>query len=372
MTAPLRVMYDISPQTLGGTERFLSRLLTRLDRRRFEPVVVSRRDGPPLQMIRSAGITTCVVPAFDSKRGVQQVGELLRRQRIGLTQSNYYSFTLALASSAGGVPHIWRPGGHVSWGSGIRSGRDARVALEMMDLLSAMIVCNSAFVAAQFRSRLRTPARVIPNGIALAPTSATSSSRSRRLPAGGRFRIGMVAHLTPQKRHGDFVRAAHRVAAKHDDVEFVIYGRPVSAPGSRVYASSMRHAARELSRNGRFTFSAFEPSDGNAFPDLDVLVLPSVGESFSNALLEGMAAGLPVIAARSGGNPEIVVHGSTGLLVEPKRSRALADAMMALISNPLRMRSMGRAGRARIRKEFSLGVCVRRYQRAYTQVVAGR
>jgi glycosyltransferase involved in cell wall biosynthesis len=361
MSMPVRVLYDLSPHTLGGTEQFLSRFLPGLDPRLFDPVVVSRRDGPPLQMIRSLGIPTVVVPAFDSKSGVRQVAELIRARRVALTQSNYYSFTLALAASVAGTPHIWRPGGHVSWGSGIRTARDARLALEMMGLLSTAVVCNSRFVADQFADRLATRPQVIPNGVHMRPPLPRRSA--------GRFRVGMVAHLTPQKRHRDFVRAATHVASMRDDVEFVIYGRPVSAPGSRVYGSQIRHAARTLSRERRFTFSDFLPSGNDPLRDLDLLVLPSIGESFSNAVLEGMAAGVPVIASRSGGNPEMVEHGTTGLLVPPRQSRLLADAVLELLADPARMRSMGRAGRARAQRRFSIDVCVRRYERAYARVI---
>jgi len=361
MSAPVRVLYDLSPQSLGGTEQFLSRFLRRLDRRRFDPVVVSRRDGPPLQTIRSMGIMTFVVPSYDSKAGVRRVAELIRGERIALAQSNYYSFTLALAAGVANVPHVWRPGGHVCWGSGIRSNRDARIAVEMMGLLSTAILCNSKFVADQFQDGPSTRAQVIPNGIQLRPRIA------RRSP--GPFRIGMIAHLTPQKRHHDFVRAARHVARERDDVQFAIYGREISSPESRAYGGEIRRAARALSRGGRFVLSAFAPAEDRALRDLDLLVLPSIGESFSNALLEGMAAGLPVIAANSGGNPELVEHGTTGLLVPPKRYRALADAMLELLADPVRMRAMGRAGRARARKEFSIDACVRQYQRAYARVM---
>jgi glycosyltransferase involved in cell wall biosynthesis len=77
-----------------------------------------------------------------------------------------------------------------------------------------------------------------------------------------------------------------------------------------------------------------------------------------------------VIAANSGGNPELVEHGTTGLLVPPKRYRALADAILDLLADPGRMRAMGTAGRTRARKEFSIDGCVRQYERAYVRVIA--
>jgi glycosyltransferase involved in cell wall biosynthesis len=362
VSAPIRVLYDISPVTLGGTERFLGRFLSRLDRRRFAPMVVAKRDGPPLQLIRSLGVPVFVVPSYDAAPGVRRVADIIHRNRIRLAQSNYYSFTLGMAASLAGIPHVWRPGGHVSHGSGVRSARDAQLALEMMRLLSTTILCNSRFVAGQFLRDGGVPVHVIPNGI-----SPRSWERQRR---SNLFRIGMVAHLTPQKRHVDFIRAARRVVAVRDDVAFVIYGRPVSGPESRLYGAGLRREARDLMRHAHLTISAFAPGDDQLSTDLDILVLPSIGESFSNAVLEGMAAGQAIIAARSGGNPELVAEGATGVLVPPRRPRALADAMLHLVGHPSHMRAMGRAGRARVRRHFAIETCVARYQDVYAGLVA--
>ena len=301
-----------------------------------------------------------VLPEYDSPSGVRRLADLMRALNVRLAQSNYYSFTLALAASHAGVPHVWRPGGHVRWGSGVRSPRDARLAVEMMQLLSAAILCNSRFVARQFAKRHATLS-VIPNGI--------SVDQSPRRAQPGPFRIGMVAHLTRQKRHHDFVSAAKQVAAARPDVQFAIHGQVVSDAESRSYAKQVRRAAQPLMTAGRFAISAFEPRRDASPPDLDLVVLPSIGESFSNALLEAMASGLPVIATRSGGNVEIVAHRRTGLLIPPQDPRALADAILSLLKRPALMRAMGRAGRAHVRRHFAIDKCVARYERVYTRLL---
>ena len=358
----VNVLYDISPRTLGGTERFLSRFLGCLDRDRFAPTVVSGCDGPPLQLLRAQDVPTVVIGDFESDAGVQRLAALMRARNIRLAQSNYYSFTVALAARAAGVRHIWRPGGHVAWGSGLRSAHDARVAVEMMQLLSTAILCNSRYVAAQFGRRPLPSVVVIHNGITM------MSRRRRRRP--GPFRIGMVAHLTPQKRHHHFLHAAERVADAREDVQFRIHGRPLPDPVSRTYAAEVRRAAARLIRSGRLTLAAFAPGEDPVADDLDVVVLPSIGESFSNALLEAMASGLPVIAARSGGNPELVEDRKTGLLVAPEEPRALADAMLTLVDCPALAQAMGSAARARVRRHFSLESCVARYEEVYRRVLA--
>lgn len=98
---------------------------------------------------------------------------------------------------------------------------------------------------------------------------------------------------------------------------------------------------------------------------MDVFVLPSRAEGISNTILEAMACGLPVIATRVGGNPELVVEGETGSLIPASDSGALADAMARYVEAPEFARRQGRAGRLRAEREFSLDGMVARYGALY-------
>jgi glycosyltransferase involved in cell wall biosynthesis len=100
-------------------------------------------------------------------------------------------------------------------------------------------------------------------------------------------------------------------------------------------------------------------------PAFDLYVNSSIHEGVSLTLLEAMAAALPAIATRVGGNPEVVVHGETGLLAPARDAQALADAIRALVRAPLSRQSMGRAGRARVLEHFSVDRMVRRYHESY-------
>jgi len=353
------ILFEIHPASFGGTERFLARLLPRLDRRRFAPMVITPKAGRPLERIAALGVPTIVVEHYFSRMGIRAISETIQRHRIGVVQSNYYASHLAMAANLAGVPHVWRLGGHVGVGSGARTNADEQLTLEMIQLLSTAIVCNSQFIRRQF-GRALPKATVIRNGVEIPPRRPRRSSQ-------GPMRVGMIAHFTAQKRHEDFIAAAAAISAGRSDVEFTILGREHSHAESRRYAARMRRLARAVPR---MTVDDF--SDGNAARDFDIIVLPSIGESLSNAILEAMAAGVPVIAARSGGNAELVRHGVTGLLVPPRNPGALARAVQRLLDDSAARRAMGANARADARERFSLRECVGKYETLYRSLTAER
>ncbi len=104
---------------------------------------------------------------------------------------------------------------------------------------------------------------------------------------------------------------------------------------------------------------------------LDVFVLPSLREGISNTILEAMASGLPVIATRVGGNPELVEHGRTGTLVPADDPRAMAEAIQSYLSDPAKMAQQGRAARMRAEAKFSMESMVNGYLAVYDAVLQG-
>jgi glycosyltransferase involved in cell wall biosynthesis len=91
-----------------------------------------------------------------------------------------------------------------------------------------------------------------------------------------------------------------------------------------------------------------------------------------NALIEAMSAQLPVVATAVGGTPEVVVDGETGILVPPSNPQALAEAITTLLHNPDLCHEMGRAGRARIERHFTIGETVRRTESLYETLLRER
>jgi len=170
-----------------------------------------------------------------------------------------------------------------------------------------------------------------------------------------------VANLSPVKDHANVIAA---LAALH-------------AEGLRPYLALAGDGPLRSDLEARVAAAGLEPyvcfmGRRQDVPDVlatsDLVICSSLTEGLPNALLEAGAAGKAVVATNVGGNPEVVEDGVTGLLVPPRDPAALADAVRALAASPERRERMGRAARARVRRNFSLEAMVRQYMDVFASV----
>jgi glycosyltransferase involved in cell wall biosynthesis len=209
----------------------------------------------------------------------------------------------------------------------------AREAYAAADVVTSVCTAN---VRAQVAAGA-PPARVraIPNA---APAAAPSARTERE---GEPFRVGLVGRVVAVKDVATFLRAAAIVAAELPHCEFVVIGPLDHDPA---YARACRRLAAELEIGEQVTFTG-ETDPAPWYARLDALALTSVSEAQPLALLEAMAAGVPVLASAVGGCPELVA--GAGLLVRPRDPAAVAAALLALAADPSLRARLGAAGRAR-------------------------
>ncbi len=136
---------------------------------------------------------------------------------------------------------------------------------------------------------------------------------------------------------------------------------------------SLREEAQKLLQTANAESLAWLPGERNDIPEilraLDLFVLPSLREGISNTILEAMASGLPVVATRVGGNPELVREGETGLLVPAEDPVAMANAIRKYLNHPDLLRTHGQAGRKRVEQHFSMEKMVNGYMEVYDNVL---
>lgn len=159
--------------------------------------------------------------------------------------------------------------------------------------------------------------------------------------------VGMTAPFIGRTGHEDLLAAATTIIPNHPHTVFILFGDgPLRA--------HLKKRVGQLGIASCFRFPGCRDDLPRLLPDLDLFVHPTHAEGLGVAILEASACGLPVVATRAGGIPEIVKDRETGLLVPPAQPGALAAAINALLTDPIRRQSMGAAGRDFAVRECSL------------------
>jgi glycosyltransferase involved in cell wall biosynthesis len=165
----------------------------------------------------------------------------------------------------------------------------------------------------------------------------------------GHFRITTVGNIRRVKGHDLFIRAAAAVLQRFAHASFSIAGEVLEPD----YFDELQGLVEELGLSERFHFAGGVANPREHLLSADLFVLPSRSEGFSNAIIEAMAASLPVVATDVGGNAEAVQHGRTGFITPPEDPGALADAMIRLLEDPVAARRMGAAGKQLTAERFT-------------------
>jgi glycosyltransferase involved in cell wall biosynthesis len=173
-----------------------------------------------------------------------------------------------------------------------------------------------------------------------------------------------VANLRPVKDLGLFVHAAAAVAVRHPSATFHIAGEGEQR-------LELERLAAELGLGDRLVLPGSVKDIPAFLRRLDVAVLCSRSEGMSNALLEYMAAGRPVVATAVGASVQLIEPGVHGLLVPPGDSGLLAAAIARLLEDRALAARLGTAARRRVQEKYSREVMVRRFEDFYQQLVAG-
>jgi L-malate glycosyltransferase len=202
---------------------------------------------------------------------------------------------------------------------------------------------------------------VIPNGIDVARFEQSGMTGSVRRELGiptNALLIGVVGRVTQFKGVEDFLRAAAIIAPQFPTAHFLVVGggigRTATLNRDDEYRQELMHLAAQLGLQNRVVFAGFRTDVERMFSALTVSVQPSLSEGLSNVVLESMAAGLPVVATRVGGTPEVVQDGVNGLLVPPADSVALAEAIRRLLADSALAQRLGDAARRSVAERFSV------------------
>lgn len=361
----LRVVYLDHCARLSGGELALLRLLPALHG--VEPHVVLAEEGPLAARLVRAGVSVEVLPMPEVARGlprgavrpgalpmasvagtavyVVRVARMLARYRPDLVHTNSLKAALygIAAARLVGVPVVWHLRDRVAEDY---LPQASLALLRRLARLPAAVVANSR-ATLETLGPLSRPGYVIPSpaGVPNSPTGLVARDVMDGCHRADTLRVGMVGRLAPWKGQHLFLEAfAHAFPAGVQQA--VIVGAPLF--GEEGYARDLEDLCGRLGLDGRVEFRGFRELVGEELSRFDILVHASViPEPFGQTVVEGMAAGLPVVAPAAGGPAEVIGHGVDGLLYPPGDLSALAGALRTLASDPELRARMGEAARTR-------------------------
>jgi glycosyltransferase involved in cell wall biosynthesis len=365
------IVHVITDLSTGGSQNALASLLTRLDRGRFDPAAVCLKNGdtPIAARLRAAGIPVIDLNMSGAARAprVWRLWSLLDEMRPSIVHAwLFHAVTAArIAARLAGVPAVISSRRNINLGSPIRefvnratSGLDDRVAA----------VSESARLIEVSRARV-SPEKVvvIPNGVdpgaygAPTPETRAAVRRSLGLPPETTL-LGFVGRLHPVKGVDDLLRAARPVLDRFPTARILVVGDGEDR-------ARLERLSSEVGVTSGVLFLGERTDVAFLLGGLDVFVMPSREEGMPNAVLEAMAAGVPVVATTTGGTAELVVHGSSGLLVTPGDVEGLSSAMASLVEDRFLSERLAAAARARAAAAFSIEETVRRTEALYEEIL---
>lgn len=365
------VMHLINTGGPGGAETVYVQLVRGLDPARWRSVPVLPNHEWMHEQLSADGLHPPVLRSrvpFDA-RYLARLALLVRRHRVGLVHAHFFgpAVTAGVLARLCGIPAVatLHGEGDLEAGGGYR-----RLKLALVRGGVRRLVFVSEPLRRFFLERTDTPVertRVIPNGVD-ADRFAPGADRAVRAELGmddGCFVVGAVGNVRAAKGYEGLLRTAALLRDRAPGVRFVVVGQLQGAEAERLIA--LRDG---MGLADRVVFTGFRDDVHRVMRALDLFVLPSLREGFSIATVQAMAAGLPVVATRSGGPETIVDDGRTGVLVPPGDPVALAEAVLALRADPAARARLAEAARREAAGRFDVRSQVRAYEALYDECLA--
>ena len=364
----------ITDLNVGGAERCLVELATRLDRNRFTPVVYCLSPAPSpgettlIPALQSAGVEVECLGARKATEVLRVVARLARRLQERKTQVLQ---TFLFHANLVGRFAAWRAGG-LRVVCGIRvAERQSSWHLWLDRLTHRMVdryVCVSQSAAGFSAGVTRLPADklvVIPNGVDMSRFTSVPPADLANLGLSGRRVVTFIGRLAVQKGVAELLATARDWLRRLPDCDLLIVGQgPLE--------STLRKQAQEAEIAQRVHFAGWRPDIPAILAASSLLVLTSAWEGMPNVVLEAMAAGLPVVATQVEGVGELLGPEYQEQSVPYGNWEDFSDAVVRILSDRQRADRLGRENRRRTEQNYTIGRMVAAYQDLWEQVLTGR
>lgn len=406
MQAPVRILYICHDGDLYGSQQSLSLIVKHLPPESYQCFVSVARPGPLCQLLEKLPNTWVLSHKrlqwvkHDPRPLTKRVGDVLnlillafprtlqllntiRREKINLVHTNStVSLEGALAAAVAGIPHVWHirelfmepsPKFHMVLGRHLSRWLIAR--------FSDQVICISEAVRRQFGPLLeRDPDQfpVIHNALALPdngalirlsdPQAAILKSLALRvlnLPDSRVFRVGYIGRISAGKRLHELLDALALMRGRGIQAELLVAGNFVDDAYRRLIEDRLEsHGLKQAVH-----MLGYQENLEEVYYAIDTLVVPSLNEPFGRVVIEAMAHGVPCVAANSGGIPEIIEHGETGLLYPPGDVQTLTAMLEDLSVATWKLDAFRQNARRMVGERFNIEAQIRQLDACYQSIL---
>lgn len=369
----LRVLHVIGGGEFGGAERHILNLTTAMKKDMVEVSVCCLFADPFVKVAREAGIRSHSVPMRHKMDFgiVTKLRDLIIEEEIDIVHTHGVRANLVgrLAARMAGVETV------VTTVHSLLT-QDypdlfSRLANNFIEKASRGLTTHFIAVSGGLQKALvqqgipEKKITVIYNGLNPDLFRIEGSAGLWRQKAGfspGVPLVAIVGRLHPVKGHRYFLRAAAEILKERTDVHFLVVGCGPERDSLEEYTG-------KLGISDHVTFTGFVSDVSELMPDLNLLIVPSLWEGFGLTALEAMAVGVPVVATSVGGLPEIVDHGTTGLLVPPADEAGLTRGIVWMLDHPQEAVEMAAAAKEVVEQKFSASAMARRTEDLYRRLL---
>ena len=363
------LVVDQFPRSLGGGERILLRLAALLPQYGYRASILTFSVHPESEVLKSFPCPVYLLPLprtydFNAFRAALDLRHFLKEQEVKIVHTFFESSDLwagLVTKTMSSAKLVWS-----RRDMGILRAAKHRIAYRLMAGAPDAVFAVSEQVRRHCVEVDRVDAarvKTIYNGLDIADWDTTATPTK----AAGTTVITTVGNIRRVKGHDIFIKAAADVARRFPQASFSIAGDVLEQD----YFAELQTLVRELNLSGCFHFVGGVADVQKHLSEADIFVLPSRSEGFSNAIVEAMAASLPVIATDVGGNAEAVKDGVTGYIIPPEDPAALSGAIIRLLSEPSQVSAMGVAGKFLVAETFTTEAMMGRIVATYKDLLEG-
>jgi glycosyltransferase involved in cell wall biosynthesis len=373
---PLRVLELVNVRWWNACAEYGINVALGLQRRGHHVIVAGQGDSPPLRRAGELGLRVHATRMSSPgpvalTASLKDLIALIRHERIQVLNAHRaegHLFSILASLMLGRRVAVVRTRGD------IRPPKSHRLNRWLHLSRTDAVVLPAEALRQPVRESLgQTPARleVIAPGVDASGYTSTLTPQQGRLALGWpekKTLVGIVGRLSPVKGHRIFLKAARQTLSECPHVTFAVVGG-----GDERSSSELRRLAERLGIADRVRFTGRVDQTRRYIEAFNVAVVASIGsEAICRVALEYMALGRPVVGTRVNAVPEVVAHGTTGLLVPPGDPQAMSRALVTLLKDPHRARTYGLAGRRRVENEFTLDHLAGRTEALYRKVMKDR